>query len=154
MVRASVADSPEPMRTVRLVFADGPFFPVRFWWFCWLLRTVRGSWPDCPQHLADCPRHLAGLSAWSVRTVRPSWPDGPPVSDSFAPWFDSSLPSFVLPRVLQGIVTKTWGWSITLLSWRLVCDSIHCSCVTGICLGYRPGSLKRIFTGSYPLPPL
>jgi hypothetical protein len=34
-----------------------------------------------------------------------------------------------------------------------VCDSIHRSCVTGICLGYRPGSLRRIFTSSYSLPP-
>jgi hypothetical protein len=25
--------------------------------------------------------------------------------------------------------------------------------VTGICLGYRPGSLRIIFTGSYSLPP-
>jgi hypothetical protein len=33
---------------------------------------------------------------------------------------------------------------MTLLSWRLVCDSIHRSCVTGICLGYRPGSSRRI----------
>jgi hypothetical protein len=55
----------------------------------------------------DCLRLLAGLSAWPVRTVRPSWPDSPPVSGSFAPWFDSSLLSFVLPRVLQGIVPKT-----------------------------------------------
>jgi hypothetical protein len=59
----------------------------------------------------------------------------------------------VLPRVLQGIVPKTWGWSITLLSWQLVCDSIHRLCVAGNCLGYRPGSLRRIFTGSYSLPP-
>jgi hypothetical protein len=79
--------------------------------------------------------------------------DSPPVPGSFVPWFDSSLLSFVLPRVLQGIVPKTWGWSITSLSWRLVCDSIHRSCVTGNCLGYRPGSLRRIFTGSYSLPP-
>jgi hypothetical protein len=35
----------------------------------------------------------------------------------------------------------------------LVCDSIHRLCVTGIRLGYRPGSLRRIFTGSYSLPP-
>jgi hypothetical protein len=64
------------------------------------LRTVRGSWPDCP-------RLLAGLSAWPVRTVRPSWPDSPPAPGSFVPWFGSSLLSFVLPRVLQGIVPKT-----------------------------------------------
>jgi hypothetical protein len=59
----------------------------------------------------------------------------------------------MLPRVLQGIVSKARGWSITSLSWRLVCDSIHRLCVTGIWLGYRPGSLGRIFTGSYSLPP-
>jgi hypothetical protein len=75
-------------------------FSVHFWWFCWLLWTVRGSWPDCP-------RLLAGLSARPLWTVRPSWPDSPPVPGSFAPWFDSSLLSFVLPRVLQGIVPKT-----------------------------------------------
>jgi hypothetical protein len=97
--------------------------------------------------------YIGGRSMWPVRTFRPSWPDGPPEPGCFALWFDSSFPSFVLPRVLQGIVPKTWGWSITLLSWRLVCDSIHRSCVTEICLGYRPGSLRRIFTGSYSLPP-
>jgi hypothetical protein len=95
-------------------------------------RTVRVS-------LVDCPRHLAGQSTrgWQLCSLI-----------RFLP------PSFVLPRVLQGIVPKTWSWSITLLSWRLVCDSIHHSCVIGICLGYRPGSLRRIFTGSYSLPPL
>jgi hypothetical protein len=63
-------------------------------------RTVRGTWPDCP-------RHLAGLSAWPLRTVRPSWPNSPLVPGSFAPWFDSSLLAFMLPRVLQGIIPKT-----------------------------------------------
>jgi hypothetical protein len=32
-------------------------------------------------------------------------------------------------------------------------DSIHRLCVTGIWVGHRPGSLGRIFTGSYSLPP-
>jgi hypothetical protein len=32
-VRASVADGPGPARTVRPVFADGPFFSSWFWWF-------------------------------------------------------------------------------------------------------------------------
>jgi hypothetical protein len=91
-VRASVADGPDPVRTVHPVLADSPFFLVRLWWFCWLLRIVRGTWPDCP-------RHLAGLSLWPVQTVRPSWPDRLPVPGSFTPWFDSSLLSFVLPRV-------------------------------------------------------
>jgi hypothetical protein len=53
-------------------------------------RTVRVA-------LADSPLHLAGLSAWPVQTVRPSWLDSPPVLGSFAPWFDSSLLSFVFP---------------------------------------------------------
>jgi hypothetical protein len=57
--------------------------------------------------LTDCLRLLAGLFVWSLRTVRPSWPDSPPVPDSFAHWFDSSLLSFMLLRVLQGIVPKT-----------------------------------------------
>jgi hypothetical protein len=55
----------------------------------------------------DCPWHLAGLSTWPVQTVRPSWPDSPPVLGRFAPWFDSSLLSFVLLRVFQGIIPKT-----------------------------------------------
>jgi hypothetical protein len=48
-----------------------------------------------------------GQSAWLVQTVRPTWPDGPPEPDCFALWFDSSLLSFVLLRVIQGIVPKT-----------------------------------------------
>jgi hypothetical protein len=63
------------------------------------VRTVRRT-------RADSPRYLGGQSAWPVRTVRSSWPDGPPEPGCFALWFDSSLPSFVLPRVLQGIVPK------------------------------------------------
>jgi hypothetical protein len=88
-----------------------------------------------------------GRSALSGRTVRQR-------QRALLFWFDSSPSSFVLPRVLQGIVPKARGCSITSLSWRLVCDSIHRSCVTGICLGHRSGSLRRIFTGSYSLPPL
>jgi hypothetical protein len=83
-----------------------------------LARTVRGSRPDSPR----------GPS----RTVRSVRPDGPPEAARFASWFDSSPSSFVLPRVIQGIVPKARGCSITSLSWRLVCDSIHRSCVTGI----------------------
>jgi hypothetical protein len=65
-------------------------------------RTVRGAG-------ADNPRQQAGQSVWPVRTVHPFWPDGPPEPSCFVPWFDSSLLSFVLPRVLQGIVTRTRG---------------------------------------------
>jgi hypothetical protein len=63
-------------------------------------RTVRGV-------CADSSRQQAGRSTWPMRTVRPSWPDGPPKPECFVPWFDSSLPSFVLPRVLQGIIPNT-----------------------------------------------
>jgi hypothetical protein len=58
-------------------------------------RTVRGPLPDRPR----C----------SSRTVRPVWPDGPQEAARFASWFDSSPSSFVLPRVLQGIVPKAIG---------------------------------------------
>jgi hypothetical protein len=107
MVWASVADGPEPVRTVRLVFAKGLFLWRVFGGsvgFYGLLaapgRTVRVA-------LADCPWLLVGLSTWLLRTVRPFWPDSPPEPGSFVPWFDSSLPSFVLPRVLQRIIPKT-----------------------------------------------
>jgi hypothetical protein len=59
------------------------------------VRTVHGTPPDGPR----------GPS----RTVRPVWPDGPPEAERFASWFDSSLPSFVLLCVLQGIVPKARG---------------------------------------------
>jgi hypothetical protein len=59
------------------------------------VRTVRGTRPDGPR----------GPS----RTVRPVWPDDPPEAVCFASWFDSSLPSFVIPCVLQGIVPKARG---------------------------------------------
>jgi hypothetical protein len=78
--------------TVRVLPADGPLFGV-----------VTGG--------SVC---FFGQSAAAGRTVRvaradgpPPWPDGPPEPSSFVPWFDSSFLSFVLPRVLQGIVPKT-----------------------------------------------
>jgi hypothetical protein len=69
----------------------------------------------------DCPRLLAGLSEAPVRTVRGTWPDcpcgqcgpsAPPgrtVRQCLAALLLGSIPlfSFVLPRVLQGIVPKT-----------------------------------------------
>jgi hypothetical protein len=94
-------------RTVRMLPADGPLFGVVsggsgcfFGRSAAQGRTVRGVG-------ADGPRQQAGRSAWLERTVCPSWPDGPPEPECFVPWFDSSLPSFVLLRVLQGIVPKT-----------------------------------------------
>jgi hypothetical protein len=96
-------------RTVRVLPADGPLFGVAtggsvcfFEQSAAQGRTVRGAG-------ADSPRQQVGQSAWPVRTVCPFSPDGPPEPGSFVPWFDSSLLSFVLPRVLQGIVPKTCG---------------------------------------------
>jgi hypothetical protein len=96
-------------RTVRVLPADGPFFGVVSGGSVCIFgqsaahgRTVHGV-------CADSPRQQAERSAWPVRTVRPTWPDGPPEPECFVPWFDSSLPSFVLPRVLYGIVPKTRG---------------------------------------------
>jgi hypothetical protein len=67
-----------------------------------LLALTDSPWPR-----SDGPPYLCGQSAvhWRtvyvlLRTVRPSWPDGPPEPSCFALWFDSFLPSFVLPRVL------------------------------------------------------
>jgi hypothetical protein len=93
-------------RTVRVLPADGPLFAVRLWRFCCLFRTVRGSGWTVRGKGADSPRYPAGQSARSLRTVRPAWPESPPEPGCFALWFDSSLPSFVLPRVLQGIIPK------------------------------------------------
>jgi hypothetical protein len=80
-------------RTVHVLPADGPFFSG---------FAAGGSVRFNGQFAA-----LAGRSAVLVRTVRPSWPDGPPEPGCFVSWFDSSLLSFVLPCVLQGIVPKT-----------------------------------------------
>jgi hypothetical protein len=87
--------------------ADGPpgpcgqsVFPVRLWWFCWLLRTIRGPWPDCP-------RYLAGLSTAPGWTVRVAFADSPPLlaGQSASAWQLCSLVRFLpvghTPRVLM-----------------------------------------------------
>jgi hypothetical protein len=94
-------------RTVHVLPADGPLYAVRLWRFYCLFRTVRGSGRMVRGKGADSPRYPAGQSARPLRTVHPAWPDSPPEPGIFVPWFDSSLISFVLPRVLQGIVPKT-----------------------------------------------
>jgi hypothetical protein len=94
-------------RTVRVLPADGPLFAVCLWRFSCLFWTVCGSGRMVRGKGADSPRYPAEQSARPLRTVRPAWPDSPPESGCFALWFDFSLPSFVLPRVLQGIVAKT-----------------------------------------------
>jgi hypothetical protein len=149
-----VSDSPQQWADGLRVPGGRSVIRGRLWRFCLLYRTVHGPGPDSPW----C---VCGQSAVAGRTVRVAHADGPPSLAGRSAracvlcFLVRFLPSFlVLPRVLQGIVPKTRGWSITSLSWRLVCDSIHRLCVTGIWLGYRPGSLRRIFTGSYSLPPL
>jgi hypothetical protein len=108
-------------RTVRVFRADSPRVPGGQ--SAWSPRMVRYSRcvsggsvafsdsprlrPDGPRKGADSPRYPAGQSTQPLRTVRPAWPDSPPEHGCFAPWFDSFLPSLVLPRVLQGIVPKT-----------------------------------------------
>jgi hypothetical protein len=96
-------------RTVRVLPADGPLFGVATGGsVCFFGQSVDQGWTIRGAGAgADSPRQQAGQSAWPVRTVRPSWSDGPLEPGSFVPWFDSSLLSFVLPRVLQGIVPKT-----------------------------------------------
>jgi hypothetical protein len=95
MVRASVADGPDPARTVCPVFANSPFFSVRLWWFCWLLRTVRGTWPDCP-------RGPCGLSTAPSQTVRVALADRPPLlaGQSASAWQLFSLVRF-LPSLFR-----------------------------------------------------
>jgi hypothetical protein len=75
---------------VLLALTDGPFLPVRR--SAWSLQTVRGTRPDCP-------RGLRGQSAPPGRTVRNAW--------LLCSLIRFLPPSFVLPRVLQGIVPKT-----------------------------------------------
>jgi hypothetical protein len=132
-------------------------------------RTVRysGSLLEVLFAFSDSPRLKAGRSEVRVRTVRDSRPDSPrgPCGQSAPPGRTvcQSLAAFSLVRFLlhffRASVRASRNCSSdlrlihNLVVWRLVCDSIHRSCVTGICLGYRPGSLRRIFTSSYSLPP-
>jgi hypothetical protein len=83
-------------RTVRVCLADSPRAPRgrsvvwgRYWRFCLLFRTVRGSVPDDPW--CGCGQSAAASRTVRVRTVRPFWPDCPPEPGCFVPWFDSSL---------------------------------------------------------------
>jgi hypothetical protein len=77
------ADGPPGLR-------GGPFFVLRLWWVCWLLRTVHGIWPDCP-----CG--LCGLSAAPGRTVRVALADRPPLlaGQSASAWQLCSLVRFL-----------------------------------------------------------
>jgi hypothetical protein len=63
--------------------ANGPFFEVRYWRFCWLLRIVRGQ---------------AGRSAVPVRTVRGTQLDGP-----HGPYGQSAPPSRTVRQSLAAL---------------------------------------------------
>jgi hypothetical protein len=107
--RVPFGQSAGAWRTVRVLLEDGPLFGVTPGGsVCFNGQSAAQGRTDRGK-VADSPRQQAGQSAWPVRTVRPFWPDGPPEPGCFALWFDSSLLSFVLPRVLQGIVPKTRG---------------------------------------------
>jgi hypothetical protein len=90
--RVPVRQSAGAWRTVRVVPADGPFFGVRYWRFCWILRMVRGSRPDGP-------RHGCGQSAIPCRTVRAAFADSPShlAGQSARAWQLCSLVRFLPP---------------------------------------------------------
>jgi hypothetical protein len=99
-VRGCLADSPRALRG-RSVFRGS-------------LLEVLLDLMDSLRPRPDCPPYLCGLSAVPWRTVRLARADGPPLlaGRSAKAWLFCFLvrfppPSFVLPRVLQGIVSKT-----------------------------------------------
>jgi hypothetical protein len=101
-------------RTVRGCLADSPRAPRG-------RSVIRGaslevllSFSDSPRLRSDGPRQGCGQSARPCRTVRAAFVDRPPrlAGQSARAWQLCFLvrflpPSFVLPRVLQGIVPKT-----------------------------------------------
>jgi hypothetical protein len=101
-------------RTVRGCLADSPRAPrgrsiIR----CASLEVLL-PFTDSPRLRPDGPQQGSGQSAIPCRTVRAAFADSPPrlAGQSARAWQLCSLvrflpPSFVLPRVLQGIVPKT-----------------------------------------------
>jgi hypothetical protein len=101
-------------RTVRGCLADSPRAPRRRSVIRGASLVVLVSFSDSPQLRPDGPRKGCGQSAIPCRTVRVAFADRPPhlAGQSARGWQLCSLvrflpPSFVLPRVLQGIVPKT-----------------------------------------------
>jgi hypothetical protein len=101
-------------RTVRGCLADSPRAPRG-------RSVIRGAslevllpFSDSPRLRPDGPWQVCGQSAIPCRTVRAAFADSPPrlAEQSARAWQLCFLvrflpPSFVLPRVLQGIVPKT-----------------------------------------------
>jgi hypothetical protein len=101
-------------RTVRGCLADSPRAPRGRSVICSASLEVLLPFSDSPRLRLDGPRQGCGHSAIPCRTVRPAFADRPPrlAGQSARAWQLCSLvrflpPSFVLPRVLQGIVPKT-----------------------------------------------
>jgi hypothetical protein len=103
-------------RTVRGCLEDSPRAPRGRSVFRGSLLEVPLALTDSPRPRSDGPPYLCGQSAVHWRTVRVATADSPPLLDgrSGRALLLCSLvrflpPSFVLPRVLQGIVPKTRG---------------------------------------------
>jgi hypothetical protein len=101
-------------RTVRRCLADSPRAPRGRSVFRGSLLEVLLDLTDSPRPRPDGPPYLCGQSAVHWRTVRVARADSPPLlaGRSARAWLLCSLvrflpPSFVLPRVLQGIIPKT-----------------------------------------------
>jgi hypothetical protein len=101
-------------RTVRGCLADSPRASRRRSVFQGSLLEVLLALMDSPQPRPDSPPYLCGQSAVPWRTVRLARADSPPLlaGRSVRAWLFCFLlrflpPSFVLPRVLQGIVPTT-----------------------------------------------
>jgi hypothetical protein len=101
-------------RTVRGCLADSPRAPRGRSVFRGSLLEVLLALTDSPRPRPDGPLYLCGQSAIHWRTVRVAHANSPPLlaGRSARAWLFCFLvrflpPSFVLPRVLQGIVPKT-----------------------------------------------
>jgi hypothetical protein len=103
-------------RTVRGCLADSPRAPRGRSVFRGSLLKVLLALTDSPRPRPDDPAYLCGQSTVPWRIVRLARADSPPLlaGRSARAWLLCSLVrflplSFVLPRVLQGIVPKTCG---------------------------------------------
>jgi hypothetical protein len=102
------------VRTVRGCLADGPRVPRGRSVIWGSLLEVLLALSNSPRSRPDSPLYPCRQSAVPWRTVRVARADSPPLLAGWSAraWLVCSLvrflpPSFVLPRVLQGIVPKT-----------------------------------------------
>jgi hypothetical protein len=114
MVGRGFGQSAAVARTVRGCLVDSPRAPRGWSVFRGPLLEVLLPFSDSPRLRAGRSQYGCGQSAAAGRTVRVARADSPPLlaGRSARAWLLCSLvrflpPSFVLPRVLQGIVPKT-----------------------------------------------